>query len=657
MDEKELDEKLRKINKPDIELPGHRAQLKHTLMEAYDASKQRRGLSLPVIRNWLKHRAVDISSLFKPGRPVWQPALAASLILALVMVLSIAVPVLLNQAQSKVQLVRVDDWQFTGIPAIVPSTSQQPATGSSPPPVIVVPPAVTLTQPPSAGNNDNIGFSTGGAKDINNFRQNIQNGYLPLPTDITCEGLFYDYYFDTGQADECRELFCPSYSYAVTRDPLSGEVEYYLSVGLNSGMKESDFQRKKLNLVIVLDISGSMSSSFNHYYYDQYGNISELDEEEKAMAKIQAATQSIAALLDHLEDDDRVGMVLFNGDAFLAKPLNPVAGTDMTAIKEHILQIEAGGSTNLKAGMEMASAMFADYPNSNPKEYENRIIFITDAMPNTGDTGRNSFLDRLAENSGDNLYTTFIGIGVDFNSALVEYITGTRGANYYSVHSPGQFKERMDEEFEYMVTPLVFDLQLNLEAEGWRIEEVYGSQEADEATGELMKINTLFPSKRQDGQTKGGLVLLKLEKTAENSSLELRVSYEDRSGKLASNQTTVELDAMEPEFFANSGIRKGVLLTRYADLARNWIIDERQHAHISYPWEPRINREEGIISPPTEPGEWERQSLPLYVSPPYRQIFEQFSAYFEAEAGIIGDENLVRELDILAALAGFEETR
>ena len=34
---------------------------------------------------------------------------------------------------------------------------------------------------------DNMGFSVGGAKDIANFRENIKQGYLPLPTDITYE--------------------------------------------------------------------------------------------------------------------------------------------------------------------------------------------------------------------------------------------------------------------------------------------------------------------------------------------------------------------------------------------------------------------------------------------------------------------------------------
>ena len=36
-------------------------------------------------------------------------------------------------------------------------------------------------------------------------------------------------------------------------------------------MKEADFARKKLNLVIVLDISGSMGSQYNQYYYDRFG--------------------------------------------------------------------------------------------------------------------------------------------------------------------------------------------------------------------------------------------------------------------------------------------------------------------------------------------------------------------------------------------------
>ncbi|MFW5720064.1 MAG: hypothetical protein ACOCXT_03500 [Candidatus Dojkabacteria bacterium] len=65
---------------------------------------------------------------------------------------------------------------------------------------------------------------------------------------------------------------------------------------------------------------------------------------------------------------------------------------------------------------------------------------------------------QLVQNNANNskVNTTFIGVGGDFNAESVELITKTRGANYYAVHSSKDFKQRMDEEFAFMVTPLVY---------------------------------------------------------------------------------------------------------------------------------------------------------------------------------------------------------
>ena len=49
------------------------------------------------------------------------------------------------------------------------------------------------------------------------------------------------------------------------------------------------------------------------------------------------------------------------------------------------------------------------------------------------------------------IYTSFIGIGLDFNAKLVEMISNVRGSNYYTVKSSEDFVIRMDQEFEYMV--------------------------------------------------------------------------------------------------------------------------------------------------------------------------------------------------------------
>ena len=53
-----------------------------------------------------------------------------------------------------------------------------------------------------------LGLAAGGAKDANKFRANIANNYLPIASDITYEGVFYDYYFDTGATSPCTAPSC-----------------------------------------------------------------------------------------------------------------------------------------------------------------------------------------------------------------------------------------------------------------------------------------------------------------------------------------------------------------------------------------------------------------------------------------------------------------
>ena len=546
--------------------------------------------------------------------------------------------------------VKTDDWKYS------PESHDEDGFGRGFGGGILKNYAVPLGVAESAS-ADSLGFSTGGAKDVNNFRENVENGFLPLPTDITYEGLYYDYFFDTGEAEACEKLFCPSYSYALSKDPFSEEDEYYLQVGLNSGIKESDFERKKLNLVIVLDISGSMSSSFDRYYYDRFGRPEprELQEEEDAgKSKMQVASEAVVGLLDHLNEDDRFGMVLFDNTDYLGKPLNKVGETDMEAIKGHVLELQPRGGTNFEAGYRGGTKLFAEFLDADSEEYENRIIFLTDAMPNTGSISEEGLLGMTEGNADDGIYTTFIGIGVDFNTELIEAITKIRGANYYSVHSAKEFKTRMDDEFEYMVTPLVFNLVLELEASGFDIEKVYGSPEANEATGEIMKVNTLFPSKREEGETRGGIVILKLRNTGTDKTLQLATSYEDRAGNAGGEEITVNLPEVTSDHYDNTGIRKGILLARYVNLMRNWIDDERESYVEKKPIQPIIPYETGIVIPPDveypQLGRWERGSIPLQVSPEYELFISEFNDYFKEETDAIGDASLVREVKVMDRL-------
>ena len=547
-----------------------------------------------------------------------------------------------TQTQPVVFGPKVDDWVYD--PTAAESTTGVFRNQSSP--------AATTSGVSVAADSasSNLGFAVGGANDIENFRQNVASGFLPSPADISHEGIFYDYFFDTGQAQSCDQLFCPSYTTAVSPDPFSGQNEYFLSVGLNSNIKVEDFERKNLNLVVVLDISGSMSGLLDEYYYDQFGQPllpPNSNQPAESLSKMMAANQSLVALLDHLRPEDRLGVVLFDDRSYVAKEMSFVGETDLEALAGHILEIGPQGGTNMEAGYESGTKLLAEYAQADPENYENRIIFLTDAMPNTGNTSRTGLTDLATDNAQDAIYTSFIGIGLDFNADLVSSITQTQGANYHSVHSTEDFKRRLDEGFDYMVTPLVFDLSLKLESSGYDIKAVYGSPEADLATGEIMKVNTLFPSLTVDGQTRGGLILLHLEKTDQTAELSLTVDYRDRDGEEHQNGQTV--DFTDQVGFANSGIHKGVVLSRMVNSLKDWLRYESQSS-VDRPIVVADSYRRGgipVILEPLELGYWERTSRPLELSEAYRPILLTLRDYLTQEIKAIDDDSLDQEVELL----------
>ncbi len=540
---------------------------------------------------------------------------------------------------------QIDDWDYNStVETISKHSRHQPSSLGR---------TLTMAAAPMRMKKS-LGFSVGGAKDADNFYENVKQGYLPKLEAMTYEGVFYDHYFESAKKEPCQTLFCPSYSTAISKNPFSDEKEYYLSVGLDSNIKESDFSRKKLNIVVVLDISGSMSSPFDQYYYDKNRRI---ENKESRKTKMALANEAIVAMSEHLSDEDTLGVVLFDNQAYNAKPLRPIKDTNMDAIKKHILDLRPRGGTNWSAGYKVGVALFDSLSSQlkDPKVYENRIIFLTDAMPNRGELGKEGLFSIAKNASEKHIYTTFIGIGVDFNNDLVETVSKTKGANYYAIHSSKEFKKRLDDEFDYMVTPLVFDLKLKLKSDAFKITAVYGSPEANLATGELMYVNTLFPSPSNEDGTRGGVILLKLQKIAEGDAITLSIDYHDRAGEAYHASKSAHFKA--GFYHDNPATQKAILLSRYVDLMKNFSMDMRKGCQdkVAYPSFIKLKRTCGLY-PPLRPlyafvKTWERKSCPLEVSEGYKKIFTLFLTYFKNQMAQIGDKSLSKELNLLETLA------
>ena len=70
-----------------------------------------------------------------------------------------------------------------------------------------------------------------------------------------------------------------------------------------------------------------MNTPFDQYHYDSYGNPIP-PEGDLTRSKMQVANEAVTGLLDHLTDDDRLGVVLFNNAAHVAKPIENMRDTN-----------------------------------------------------------------------------------------------------------------------------------------------------------------------------------------------------------------------------------------------------------------------------------------------------------------------------------------
>mmetsp|Transcript_25455 Transcript_25455/g.35706 ORF Transcript_25455/g.35706 Transcript_25455/m.35706 type:complete len:500 (-) Transcript_25455:92-1591(-) len=487
-----------------------------------------------------------------------------------------------------------------------------------------------------------------GAKGIDTFTESISRKYLPKESSLEYEGLFFDYFFET--ANESEKLFKAKFNYAVTNDPLSNEKEFYVSIGMAScldgdGLKKRG-GRPLLNLVIVLDISGSMDDTF-------YG---------ESKSKLGVSKDNILALMSHLVDDDQFSLITFNTEYQVMQEPQLWKNIDQSKLKQQLMNQETSGGTSLVAGIQGATKMLETMVSKQPqltdpsRYYESRIMYLTDMCPTTNDRDGAQLFKLAEQNAQRKIYTTFIGIGVDFNTDIVALIGKIRACNYFSVKSAKDFKKTMDDDFEYIVTPSVFDISIQVDEQSlqeWQPIRVFGSpgHEIPEK-GLLTFVDSSFPSQKQsDTQTKGGVVLVKLKKLSSQKSSELKfvVTYKDRYGQVYQDKDSLKIEDHSGDFFETISIRKTILLTRYVNFFKSYLADVRTDRDSK----PSMSTSVGIPIPQVtrDNSSYAMRMKPLTAE--YQLIFKSFIEYYTKEMSVIEDTQLDRELQPLITISTF----
>ncbi|MFJ8590737.1 von Willebrand factor type A domain-containing protein [Streptomyces sp. NPDC093598] len=220
-------------------------------------------------------------------------------------------------------------------------------------------------------------------------RRALADGRLPDPSTIRPEEFVNSFRQDYERPD--------GDGFSVTVDGArTGEEDWSLiRVGLATRTAERTGERPPAALTFVIDVSGSMAEP----------------------GRLDLAQESLAVMTDRLRDDDSVALVTFSDEAETVMPMTRLDG-HRDEIQDAISDLDTQDSTNLAAGVETGYETAVEGLREGAT---NRVVLVSDALANTGDTDAESILERISGERREHGITLFgVGVGSDYGDALME---------------------------------------------------------------------------------------------------------------------------------------------------------------------------------------------------------------------------------------------
>ncbi len=290
----------------------------------------------------------------------------------------------------------------------------------------------------------------GGAQDIKHFRDTAATATtLPRPESLTIEGLFGEHDLALLGTGKCAQLFCLVSEAMPAALPMRPRDLMFVGLGFDSNITNADWARGPLNLVAVVDKSGSMSG-----------------------APLELVRQSLRQIVGQMQETDRISIVLYGDRSHVYLAPTTIKG-NRDAVLAAISAIESAGSTNMEEGLRVGyDTAFADAPAFKGNT---RMMLFTDEQPNVGRTDAGSFMGMATEASHRGIGLTTIGVGVQFNGALATKVSSARGGNLFFIANQEDVKTTFEKQLDMMVSEVAHDLKMTLTpAKGYKVSGVFG---------------------------------------------------------------------------------------------------------------------------------------------------------------------------------------
>ena len=196
-------------------------------------------------------------------------------------------------------------------------------------------------------------------------------------------------------------------------------------------------ERPALNLVFLLDVSGSMNEP----------------------NKLPLVKESMRLLIEKLRPTDHVAITVYAGASGMVLPSTPASK------KQEILsaldELHAGGSTNGALGIQLAY----DIAKANfIQGGVNRVVLCTDGDFNIGVTNQGDLTRLIEEKAKSGVFLTVLGFGMgNYKDATLEKLADRGNGNYGYVDNAAEAKKLLADQLSGTLVTIAKDVKLQVE--------------------------------------------------------------------------------------------------------------------------------------------------------------------------------------------------
>ena len=265
-----------------------------------------------------------------------------------------------------------------------------------------------------------------------NIRRMLQAGKLPPKGAVRLEELvnYFPYAYPEPKGEHPLDVF-------VQAAACPWQADHQLVRVAMKGKSVSAQEREAANLVFLVDVSGSMQSD----------------------NKLPLVQQSLKLLVKELKEEDRVAIVLYAGSSGCALP--STSANNATAILAAIEEMQAGGSTNGAAGIQLAYKIAEENFVENGI---NRVILCTDGDFNVGVTSRSDLVDLITEKAKHDVFLTVLGFGIgNLKDSTMEQLADRGNGNYAYIDSLLEARKVLAQQLGSTLNTIAKDVKIQVD--------------------------------------------------------------------------------------------------------------------------------------------------------------------------------------------------